>query len=78
LKGGDLLFPAIALSEKNQQVTTIPIDQIKIRTPVVERLILEHHHLPQHDELERMILPQHQILLRGMKERMKLEFSNYN
>jgi hypothetical protein len=36
---GDRVFPAICLSDKNQQVTTIPIDQIKTRTPAVERLL---------------------------------------
>ncbi len=39
---GDLLFSAIALSWKNQQVTTIPIDQIKTRTPEIENLIKEY------------------------------------
>jgi hypothetical protein len=39
---GDPLFPAICLSDKNQQITTIPIDQIKIRTPEIENLIKEY------------------------------------
>jgi hypothetical protein len=38
---GDRLFPAICLRNENQQVTTIPIDQIKTRTPEIERLIVE-------------------------------------
>jgi hypothetical protein len=40
---GDLLFPAICLWENNQQITIIPIDQIKIRTPAVERLLCEEN-----------------------------------
>jgi hypothetical protein len=39
---GDLLFPAICLARKNQQITTIPIDQIKTRTPEIENLIKEY------------------------------------
>ncbi len=70
---GDFLFPAICLYSVGQQITTIPIDQIKTLAPEIERLILEHHYLPQRDELERMILHQHQILVRGMKQRMNLE-----
>ncbi len=38
---GDLLFPAICLGSEKQQVTTIPIDQIKKRTPEINRLILK-------------------------------------
>ena len=38
---GDRLFPAICLYWKDQQVTTITIDQIKIRTPEIEELIKE-------------------------------------
>ncbi len=70
---GDCSFAAICCAEKIQQVTTIPIDQIRIRTPEIERLILEHHYLPQRDELERTILHQHQIIVRGLKERMEFE-----
>jgi hypothetical protein len=40
---GDLLFPAIVLGRRGQQVTTIPIDQIKSRTPEIERLFREEH-----------------------------------
>jgi hypothetical protein len=40
---GDFLFPAICLSFETQQVTTIPIDQIKKRTPAVERLFCEEN-----------------------------------
>jgi hypothetical protein len=40
---GDRLFPAISLFWKNQQVTTIPIDQIKTRTPEIDELIKEYH-----------------------------------
>jgi hypothetical protein len=38
---GDRVFPAIVLWGKNEQVTTIPIDQIEIRTPEIENLIKE-------------------------------------
>ncbi len=36
------MFPAICFYDKNQQITTIPIDQIKTRTPEIENLIKEH------------------------------------
>jgi hypothetical protein len=39
---GDFLFPAICLCNKNQQITTIPIDRIKTRTPEIENLIKEY------------------------------------
>jgi hypothetical protein len=39
---GDHLFPAICLGNENQQVTTIPIDQIKTRTPEIENLVKEY------------------------------------
>jgi hypothetical protein len=39
---GDRLFPAMCLYAENQQVTTIPIDQIKNRTPEIEELIKEY------------------------------------
>jgi hypothetical protein len=39
---GDRVFSAIVLWEKNQQVTTIPIDEVKIRTPEIENLIKEY------------------------------------
>ncbi len=44
---GDLLFPAICLRYKHQQITTIPIDQIKKRTPQVENLIKEYQQQPK-------------------------------
>ncbi len=37
----DRLFPAICLSERKQQVTTILLDQIKKRTPAVKKLLCE-------------------------------------
>jgi hypothetical protein len=37
----DLLFPAVVLGDKDQQIETIPIDQIKTRTPEIENLIKE-------------------------------------
>ena len=39
---GDRLFPAICLNYPSQQVTTIPIDQIKTRTPEIENFIKEY------------------------------------
>jgi hypothetical protein len=39
---GDFFFPAISLYDKNQQVTTIPIEEIKTRTPEIENLIKEY------------------------------------
>jgi hypothetical protein len=39
---GDFLFAAICLQYENQQITTIPIDQIKKRTPEIENLIKEY------------------------------------
>jgi hypothetical protein len=39
---GDHLFPAICLHSFNQQITTIPIDKIKTRTPEIVNLIKEY------------------------------------
>jgi hypothetical protein len=39
---GDLVFPAICLRGKNDQVTTISIDQIQTRTPAIENLTKEY------------------------------------
>ena len=39
---GDRLFPAVVLSERNQQITTIPIDQIKKRTLDINQFIKEY------------------------------------
>jgi hypothetical protein len=39
---GDFLFAAMCLFDKNQQITTIPIDEIKTRTPEIENLIKEY------------------------------------
>ncbi len=44
---GDFLFPAICLFQKNQQITTIPIDQIETRTPEIENLIKEYQEQQQ-------------------------------
>jgi hypothetical protein len=38
---GDFVFPAICLYDRNQQVTTIPVEQTKARTPEIEKLIME-------------------------------------
>ncbi len=43
----DLLFPAIVLGEKNQQITTIPIDEIKTRTPEIDELVKEYQQQPK-------------------------------
>ncbi len=47
---GDRLFPAISLCWIDQQITTIPIDQIKTRTPEIENLIKEYQE-QQNEEL---------------------------
>ncbi len=39
---GDVLFPAISMLFVNQQITTIPIDEIKTRTAEVDDLIKEY------------------------------------
>jgi hypothetical protein len=36
-----VIFCCLVLGEKNQQITTIPIDQIKIQTPEIKRLLFE-------------------------------------
>jgi hypothetical protein len=71
---GDVLFPAIVFGRNAQQVTTIPLEQIKNRTPEIERLILEQQSVCQSVCLENLFLQQQQIHLRGMKALMKLEF----
>jgi hypothetical protein len=43
---GDWVFPTICLMYKDQQVTTIPIDQIKIRTPEIDKLINQQKGFP--------------------------------
>ncbi len=37
------MFPAICLRDKNQQITTIPLEQIEVRTPEIERLLHEEN-----------------------------------
>jgi hypothetical protein len=54
---GDRLFAAITLASKNQQVTTIPIDQIKTRTPAVENLIKECQQQHQNNKHQIPLLP---------------------
>ncbi len=44
---GDFLFPAIVLGSRGQQVTTIPLDQLKTRTPEIEELIKEYQQQQQ-------------------------------
>jgi hypothetical protein len=48
---GNRLFPAICMRWKNQQVTTIPIDKIEIRTPEIENLIKEQQQ-PKNNSIE--------------------------
>jgi hypothetical protein len=43
---GDRLFPAICLASENQQVTTIPIEQMKTRTPEIDKLVNEQKGFP--------------------------------
>jgi hypothetical protein len=47
---GDRLFPAIVLTENNQEVTTIPIDEIKKRTPEIDELITEYQEQQKESE----------------------------
>jgi hypothetical protein len=79
---GDRVFPAIILREKNQKVTTIPLNQIKTRTPEIDRIILENdplyifavRSLQQKQELVRVLLQQQQVFLRELKERLNSHF----
>jgi hypothetical protein len=52
---GDRLFPAISLYYLNQQVTTIPIDEIKTRTPEIVNLIKEYQQ--QQNPIQIPLLP---------------------
>ncbi len=78
---GDRLFPALCLGIKDQQITTIPIDQIKTRNPEIENLIKEYQEqkqtsnsfLQQHEHLGKKFLQQREIIFRGLMARMKLE-----
>jgi hypothetical protein len=79
---GDRLFPAICLREKNQQITTIPIDQIKTRTPEIDNLIHENpclrfslNALPQVLELQHFLLQQAEIQIRAVTAKMKFEMN---
>ncbi len=70
---GDAFFAAVCMIEKSQKVTTIPIDQIKTRTPEIENLINEYqlqqyvaNSFPQVLELESVLLQQQQIQLRAV------------
>jgi hypothetical protein len=47
---GDFLFPAIGLASENQQITTIPIDQITKRTPEIENLMKEYQQQQQQQQ----------------------------
>jgi hypothetical protein len=77
---GDLLFAAICLHWKDQRVTTIPIDQIKTRTPEIENLINENQRrrfvsnaLPQILETQRILLQQAAIQIRAEIANMKID-----
>jgi hypothetical protein len=77
---GDVLFPAICLAERNQQITTIPMDQVQIRTPEIENLINENpclrfslNALRQVLELQRVLLQQAEVQIRAMMAKMKCE-----
>ncbi len=71
---GDRLFPAIALSWKNQQVTTIPIDEIKTRTPEIENLIKECQE--QQNNVEGREVKQARNELLKQNEEMMSDFFN--
>jgi hypothetical protein len=77
---GDFLYPAICLCEKNQQVTTIPIDQVQIRTPEIENLINENpclrfslNALRQVLELQPLLLQQAEVQIRAVIAKMKFD-----
>ncbi len=83
---GDRLYPAICLGSENQQITTIPIDQLKIRTPKTDELIKEYHQQQQQQKqrfisislqqtisLQRVLLHQQEIFIRAMIAKMKFE-----
>jgi hypothetical protein len=76
----DLLFPVLCLHWKDQRVTTIPIDQIKTRTPEITDLIYENQQrrfvssaLPQVLEVQRILLQQAAIQMRAEMANMKIE-----
>jgi hypothetical protein len=72
---GDFLFPAICLSDKNQQVTTIPIDQIEIRTPEIENLIQEYQEQRKNKKIiEELKLARSKLL--AQNEKMMSDFFN--
>ena len=79
---GDCLFPAVCLMFQNQQVTTISIDQIKARTAEIEKLTLEYprlrfisNSLHLGSELQRVLLQQHEILMRVVTASMKFQIN---
>jgi hypothetical protein len=76
----DFLFPAICLSDENDQVATISIDEIKTRTPEIEKLINENpglrfslNALRQNLELQRVLLQQAEVQIRAVIAKMKFE-----
>jgi hypothetical protein len=75
---GDLLFPAIVLGHKNEQITTIPLNEIKTRTPEIENLINEDpclrftsNALRQVLEMQHVLLQQAEVQVRAVMAKMK-------
>jgi hypothetical protein len=65
---GDFVFPAICLGSKNQQITTIPIDQIKTRTPEIENLIKEYQQQHQNQSGGAVASPSSSATIQLQKE----------
>ncbi len=66
------MFPAISLLCENQQITTIPIDQIKKRTPEIKNLIKEYQQ--QQNNVEGRELKQAKNDLLKQNEEMMSDF----
>jgi hypothetical protein len=73
---GDCLFPAICLFDKNQRVTTIPIDQIKKRTPEIKNLIKEYQQQQQNNGIDE-VKQARKKLLKGNEEMMYNFFKQF-
>jgi hypothetical protein len=71
---GDRLFPAICICNQNQQITTIPIDQIKTRTPEIDELIKEYQQQPKHNNMEEVKQARNDLLKQN--EEMMSNFFN--
>ena len=77
---GDRLFAAISLVGKDQRIVTIPIDQLKTRTPEINDLVKEYQQqrfisnfVPQVFEYQRVLLQQHEVQIRAMMTKMKFD-----